>query len=124
MDFVSDQLAQGRRFRTLNIVDDFSRECLAITAAFSMPAMNVASILSTLLKSRGKPNSIVVDNGPEFTSRVLNQWAYENEIQLDFIHPRKPSGNAFIESFNGEFRDECLNMSWFKNMTQASLLNP
>ena len=84
-----------------------------------MPAMDVASILSELLKSRGKPNSIVVDNGPEFTSRVLDQWAYKNEINLDFIRPGKPSDNAFIESFNGKFRDECLNMNWFNNMTQA-----
>lgn len=119
MDFMADQLADGRRFRTLNIVDDSTRECLGIRVARSIPGEHVAEALDRVLRDRGKPDSIVVDNGPEFTSRALDAWAYEKDITLDFIQPGKPIQNAFVESFNGKFRDECLNEHWFLGIKDA-----
>lgn len=103
IDFMADQLADGRRFRTLNVVDDGTRECLAIRVDTSLPGSKVADTLDRLVRFRGKPDAIVMDNGPEFTSRALDAWAYENSILLDFIQPGKPIQNAFVESFNGKF---------------------
>jgi len=113
MDFVSDGLAYGRRFRCLNIVDDYTRECLAIEVDTSLPGLRVAQVLQRLAELRGLPKSITVDNGPEFAGRALDAWAYQVGVKLSFIRPGKPVENAYIESFNGKFRDECLNEHWF-----------
>jgi putative transposase len=119
MDFVADTLGDGRTFRVLNVVDDFSREALATEVGRSIPGSRVARVLDRVAGARGLPSTIVVDNGPEFTSRVLDQWAYERGVELHFIQPGKPVQNAFVESFNGKFRDECLNQSWFVSLADA-----
>jgi len=119
MDFMSDALFNGRRFRALTIVDNFSRECLGINADQSIKGEHVADILDEIVDQRGVPKSIRVDNGPEFVSKALDKWAYENKVELDFSRLGKPIDNAFIESFNGSFRDECLNINWFLSMEDA-----
>jgi putative transposase len=119
MDFVSDSLATGRSFRTLNIVDDYTRECLAIEVETSLTGERVARVLQRLLTGDQKPQMIVVDNGPEFTSKALDAWATRNKVHLRFIDPGRPMQNAFIESFNGRFRDECLNQHWFISLEEA-----
>lgn len=119
MDFVSDSLADGRRLRCLNIVDDCTRECLAIEVDTSITGSRVKAVLQRLADTRGLPLSITVDHGPEFEGQVLDAWAYEAGVQLSFIRPGKPNENAYIESFNGKFRDECLNEHWFISMAQA-----
>jgi len=119
MDFVSDGLADGRRLRCLNIVDDCTRECLAIEVDTSITGSRVKAVLQRLADTRGLPLSITVDHGPEFEGQVLDAWAYEAGVQLSFIRPGKPNENAYIESFNGKFRDECLNEHWFISMAQA-----
>ena len=116
---MSDQLADERRFRTFNLVDDFTRKCLAITVGTSLPGSSGVETLDAVCQTRGYPKQIVVDNGPEFTSRVLDAWAYAHGVTLDFIDPGKPQQSAFTESFNGKFRDECLNMHWFFNLQDA-----
>jgi putative transposase len=119
MDFVSDSLATGRRFRTLNIKDLFTHEAVAIHVDFSIPGDRVAEILNSL-KAKGKcPKSIIVDNGTEFTSKAMDVWAYQNGVELKFIQPGKPIQNAFIESFNDKFRSECLNLNWFESIFHA-----
>lgn len=119
MDFVSDQLANGRCFRTLNIVDNYTRESLAIEVDVSLSGQRVARVLDRLVALRGTPKNIVMDNGPEFTSRALDAWAYQNKVNLAFIAPGKPTQNSFAESFNGKFRDECLNQHWFMSLNDA-----
>lgn len=119
MDFVSDGFVDGRRLRCLNIVDDFTKECLAIEVDTSLPGRRVVSVLERLAESRGLPQSVTVDNGPEFVSKVLDEWAYRQQLHLRFIEPGKPQQNAYIESFNGKFRDECLNEHWFLSMRHA-----
>jgi putative transposase len=119
MDFVSDGLADGRRLRCLNIVDDCTRECVAIEVDTSLTGTRVRAVLERLADTRGLPRSITVDHGPEFEGQVLDAWAYERNVQLSFIRPGKPNENAYIESFNGKFRDECLNEHWFLTMGQA-----
>ena len=120
MDFVTDSLADGRRFRCLTIVDDYTRECPAIEVDTSIPSERVIEVLERLGQERGAfPKAIVVDNGPEFISRALDQWAYARGVQLIHIEPGKPVQNAFIESFNGTFRDECLNQNWFVLLREA-----
>lgn len=119
MDFVSDGFVDGRRLRCLNIVDDFTKECLAIEVDTSLPGGRVVSVLERLAESRGLPQSVTVDNGPEFVSKALDEWAYRKQLQLRFIEPGKPQQNAYIESFNGKFRDECLNEHWFLSMRHA-----
>lgn len=119
MDFVSDQLVSGQRFRGLTLVDIYCRESPAIEVARSMPAVRVVETLNRLKETRGLPEVIVLDNGPEMISLALDQWAYENNVKLHFIEPGKPTQNAFIESFNGTFRDECLNMHWFYSLDDA-----
>ncbi|ANA35842.1 IS3 family transposase ISDet2 [Ralstonia mannitolilytica] len=118
MDFVSDGLAYGRRFRCLNVVDDYTRECLVIEVDTSLPGLRVKQVLERLKEMRGLPASITVDNGPEFA----DAWAYEAGVTLSFIRPGKPVENAYIESFNGRFRDECLNEHWFVSMRHARQL--
>lgn len=119
MDFVSDQLASGGRIRTFNVVDDFSREALAIAVDFSLPALAVTRVLDAIATARGLPKLIVVDNGTEFTSIVFDQWARRNGVAVRYITPGKPVENAYIESFNGKFRDECLNQEWFASLVDA-----
>lgn len=119
MDFMSDVLADGRRLKTLNIVDDATRECPVIEADTSISGQRVARVLDHVGLIWGLPKRIVVDNGPEFTSKALDQWAYRNGVELVFIRPGRPIENCFIESFNGRFRDECLNLHWFKDLEDA-----
>jgi putative transposase len=119
MDFVSDQLANGRRFRVLNIVDDFSRECVGQLTAISIGGRQVARFLDQLIQQRGRPATIVSDNGTEFTSKSMFFWAKENGVVLHFIQPGKPMQNAFVESFNARFRDGCLNQHWFRDLDEA-----
>ena len=119
MDFVSDRLADGRPFRCFTLVDDFTRECGAIEVSQSFPAWRVVHILDRLISERGRPRSIVCDNGPEFAGRVLDAWAHAHGIALQFIRPGKPVENAYIESFNGKLRAECLNAHWFPTLDHA-----
>lgn len=105
MDFVGDQLNDGRRFKVFNVVDDFTRECLACEAEPSITSERVVRILEGIAARRGYPNAMVMDNGPEFTGRKLEIWAWQHGVQLDFIQPGKPVQNAYIESFNGKLRD-------------------
>lgn len=121
MDFVTDALTDGRVFRTLNIIDDFSRECVAIEVDTSMGGARVARVLARLAAQRGLPERIVMDNGPEFTSKALDTWSHAAGVKLHFIRPGKPTENAFVESFNGRFRDECLNENWFTNLLDARM---
>ena len=119
MDFVSDGLADGRRLRCLTIVDDCTRECLAIEVDTSITGVRVRAVLQRLAERRGLPASITVDHGPEFEGQVLDVWAYSANVRLSFIRPGHPNENAYIKSFNGKFRDECLNEHWFVTMAQA-----
>jgi putative transposase len=119
MDFMADTLADGRTFRVLNIVDDFTRECVAIEVDKSLPGLRVVRVLERLRDTTGLPRRLVVDNGPEFAGRALDTWAYARGIDLCFIRPGKPVENAFVESFNGKFRDECLNEHWFRSLAEA-----
>ena len=119
MDFVTDSLFNGRRFRSLTIVDKFSRECLAIEVGQHIRGVDVVGVLNRITCISGIPKAISVDNGPEFISKELDKWAYEHGVTLDFSRPGKPTDNAFIESFNGSFRDECLNTNWFLSLEDA-----
>ena len=122
MDFVSDALANGRRFRTFTLVDDFTAECPVLEVDRSLTGDRVAAILERVGAVRGFPREIRCDNGPEFGSHVLDQWAYERQVRLQFIEPGKPTQNPFIERFNGRFRDECLNEHWFYSLPEAQIL--
>src|SRR5215813_13312267 len=119
MDFMSDSLYSGRRFRTLNVVDDCTRESLGIEVAFSIPSQRVTRVLDRLIWVYGKPEKLTVDNGPEFRSKHTQTWAQKSGVFLDFIEPGKPIQNAFVESFNSKFRDECLNDHWFVSIDEA-----
>lgn len=119
MDFMLDTLSSGRRFRCLTIVDEHTRECLAIHVAHSIPATGVIRVLEQLRLDRGLPDVIVTDNGSEFTSHAFDSWAYARNVKIDFIQPGKPTQNAFIESFNGTLRDDCLNLHWFQSLPDA-----
>jgi putative transposase len=118
VDFVHDQLACGRRFRILNIVDDVTRECLAATPDTSISGRRVARELTALIKRRGKPGMIVSDNGTEFPSNAMFAWAQDNRVVWHFIAPGKPMHNGFCESFNGRMRDEPLNTNWVDDYNQ------
>jgi len=119
MDFTHDNLASGRKFRTLNLMDAYTRESPRIEVDTSLPGLRVVRVLEEVARERGYPQAIQVDNGPEFISRVVDQWAFEHGVELHFIEPGKPTQNAFIESFNGKFRDECLNENWFLTLQEA-----
>jgi putative transposase len=121
MDFVADQLATGQRFRALTVIDHFSRECVLIEAAVSLPAIRVTEALDKVMAERGQPQVITTDNGTEFTSRHFDSWAHQRGIKLDFIAPGRPVENCYIESFNGKFRDECLSEHWFGSLASARL---
>jgi transposase InsO family protein len=119
LDFVHDQLACGRRFRILNIVDDVTRECLAAIPDTSISGRRVARELTALIERRGKPQMIVSDNGTEFTSNAILSWSREHRVEWHYIAPGKPMQNGYIESFNGRMRDELLNESLFLDLNQA-----
>lgn len=119
MDFMRDTLADGRVFRLLTVVDDFTRECPAIEVDTSLPAERVVQVLERVASTRSLPRTIVVDNGAEFTGRVLDAWAHTRGVALQFIRPGKPVENAYIESFNGRLRDECLELHWFLSLPDA-----
>ena len=119
MDFVQAALCSGRRFRILCVIDQFTKECLVIEVDFSINGMRVVRALDWLLLTHGKPEAITVDNGPEFAGIALDRWAYKNQVKLDFIRPGKPVENAYVESFNGKLRHECLNQHYFKTLEEA-----
>ncbi len=119
LDFVSDQLATGRRFRVLNIVDDFSRECVGQLVDVSISGARMTRYLEEVCSRRGQPSIIVCDNGPELTRKAMFFWTQGRNIKLQFIQPGKPTQNAFVESFNGKFRDNCLNQYWFRSLHDA-----
>ena len=119
MDFVADSLFNGRRLRVLTVVDDFSKECPVLEVDHSLTGQRVSRVLERVALTRGLPDVITVDNGPEFISKVLDAWAFSNGVKLHFIQPGKPTQNAYIESFNGKFRDECLNEHVFVSLHDA-----
>jgi putative transposase len=119
LDFTEDCLANGRKFRTANLKDDCTRECPAIVVDFSLPGPRVVAMLDDAASARGYPDMLVVDNGPELRGRDLDRWAHEKGVKLFFIDPGKPMQNGSIESFNGRFREECLDQSWFTSLAEA-----
>src|SRR5262249_12971637 len=119
MDFVADQLADGRRFRALTVIDLFTRECLAIDVGHGLTGRDVGATLERLRFERGLPQRIYCDNGTEFVSTAMDLWAYTHGVMLDFSRRGKPTDNAAIESFNGRFREECLNIHWFASLEDA-----
>ena len=119
MDFTQDALRSGRKFRTLNLMDGYTREALAIEVDTSLPSARVVRVLQRLQAEQRMPERIQVDNGSEFISQVVDQWACEHGMALHFIRPGKPTDNGHIESFDGRFRDECLNQFWFVNLLEA-----
>lgn len=121
MDFVSDALFDGRRFRVLTLVDHFSRVCPAVEVGSSITGKRVVGVLDRLAKTHGLPQVITADNGTEFTSRAVDEWAHRNGVKLDFIRSGKPVENAYIESFNGRLRQECLEENWFTSLEDAKI---
>lgn len=119
MDFVADHLSNGRRFRVLNVVDDFTREMVGQLVSVSINGRMVARFLTDLIDARSKPVSIVCDNGTEFKSKAMLFWSEEANVKLSFIQSGKPMQNAFVESLNGKFRNECLNQHWFRTLDEA-----
>jgi putative transposase len=119
MDFVSDVTAGGRRFRIFAVVDDFTREVLTLVVDTSIGGLRVCRELAVIAAVRGLPKLIVMDNGPEFTGKALDAWAYQVGVKLHFIRPGKPVENAYVESFNGKLRNECLNQHWFLDLEDA-----
>ena len=119
MDFVSDSLANGRRIKCLTVADDVSHECVDIATDFGISGQSVTRILDQAAIFRGYPSVVRTDNGPEFTSRVFMAWAQSHGIRHVLIQPGRPMQNGYIESFNGKFRDECLNEHWFETLSQA-----
>lgn len=119
LDFVHDQLANGRRIRVLNIVDDYSRRCVGQLVDTSISGIRLARYLDELSLTRALPAAIVLDNGPELTSKAMFFWSQKSGVKLNFIQPGKPTQNAFVESFNGRFRDGCLNQHWFSSLDDA-----
>lgn len=119
MDFVSDCVSRGKVIRMLTIVDDCTRECPVIEVDTSLGGLRVRRVLDRMAIERGLPEAIVVDNGPEFRGRALAAWSEERGVRLEFIQPGKPVQNAYIESFNGRLRDECLNANWFTSLSDA-----
>jgi putative transposase len=119
MDFVTDSIVTGRRFRALVVVDDYSRECPVIEVDTSLGGRRVVGVLEKLAELRGLPEVITIDNGPEFAGKVIDEWVYRRGVRLNFIRPGKPIENAFAESFIGRLRDECLNENWFISLNHA-----
>ena len=121
LDFVSDALTDGRRFRILCVVDDYSRECLALVADTSLSGNRVARELDIIIARKGKPRTIVSDNGTELTSMAILKWSKDRSVDWHYIAPGKPTQNAFVESFNGRLRDECLNETLFTSVRHARI---
>jgi putative transposase len=119
MDFVHDQLIDGRSFRTLTVIDNWSRESVLLEVGLRLSGESVAQALNRVSEGRGLPRSITVDHGTEFTSKALDEWAYQNGVLLDFTRPGKPTDNGLCESFNGRLRDECLNVTEFTSIEHA-----
>jgi putative transposase len=119
LDFVADQLSDGRRFRALTVLDVFTRESLAIEVGQRLQGEHVVGALNQIRQRRGVPKLIFCDNGSEFTSQIMDLWAYHNQVQIDFSRPGKPTDNAHVESFNGTLRAECLDVHWFATLTEA-----
>jgi putative transposase len=122
LDFVHDQLSGGQKFRILTVVDVYSREGLAIEVDYRLRGENVVEVLNSLVRQRGAPKFLFADNGAEFTGHLVDLWAYHHNVRIDFSRPGKPTDNAFIETFNGSLRDECLNLHWFDNLAEARRL--
>ena len=122
LDFVHDQLSSGHKFRILTVVDVYSREGLATEVDYRLRAENVVEVLNRLVRQRGAPKFLFADNGAEFTGHLVDLWAYHHNVRIDFSRPGKPTDNAFIETFNGSLRDECLNLHWFDNLAEAKRL--
>ena len=122
LDFVSDQLANGERFRALTVVDVFSREALAIEVGRNLRGEHVVAVLNRLAAQRQAPKYLFVDNGSEFSGRLLDLWAYHCNARIDFSRPGKPTDNCYVETFNGSLRDECLNVHWFETMEDAKAI--
>ena len=122
LDFVHDQLSGGQKFRILTVVDVYSREGLATEVDYRLRAENVVEVLNRLVRQRGAPKFLFADNGAEFTGHLVDLWAYHHNVRIDFSRPGKPTDNAFIETFNGSLRDECLNLHWFDNLAEAKRL--
>jgi putative transposase len=122
MDFVHDQLVTGRAFRVLTVIDQWSRESVLMEANVALTGSSVVTALEALSAHRPLPKAITVDHGTEFTSKALDEWAYRRGVTLDFIRPGKPVENAFIESFNGRLRDECLNVYAFESIAHAQAI--
>ncbi|UES60192.1 IS3 family transposase (plasmid) [Roseibium aggregatum] len=120
LDFVSDAFTDGCRFRVLAVVDDYSRECLALVADTSLSGLRVTRELDALIRLRGKPVTVVSDNGTELTSMAVLKWCQGTGVDWHYIQPGKPMQNGFVESFNGSFRDECLNAHWFLSLADAA----
>ena len=119
MDFMADQLGDGGKIRFLTVIDVFTREALAIEVGERLRGEDVATVLNRLVRQRGAPSAMFVDNGAEFTGQIVDLWAYHHKVRMDFSRPGTPTDNAHIESFNGSFRDECLNLNWFASIAEA-----
>ena len=122
LDFIHDQLSSGQKFRALTVVDVFSRESLAIEVGQRLRGEHVVAVLNRLVRQRGAPKYLFADNGAEFTGHLVDLWAYHHGARIDFSRPGKPTDNAFIETFNGSLRDECLNLHWFETIDEARRL--
>jgi putative transposase len=119
LDFITDALASGRQFRTLSVVDECTRECLALRPDVLLPSGKVAAVLDAVAAARGAPERIVLDNGPELIAKALDAWAYAAGVELKHTRPAKPVDNCYVESFHDKFRDECLNVHWFLDLADA-----
>ena len=119
MDFVSDSLANGRRIKFLTVADDFNHECVDIAGDLGISGLYVTRLLDRAALFRGYPQAVRTDNGPEFTSRAFMAWAHTDGVRHILIEPGRPMQNGYIESFNGKFRDECLNEQWFQTLHRA-----
>lgn len=119
MDFVAEEFSNGGKFRILTVVDVFTREALAVHAGHRLKGEHGVQVLNYLARHCGAPKAIFVDNGSEFTGRLMDMWVYHHGVRLDFSRPGKPTDNSFIETFNGSLRDECLNVNWFASLAEA-----
>ena len=122
VDFVHDQLSNGQSFRALTVIDVYSREALAIEVGQRLRGEHVVAVLNRLVQKHGAPRCLFADNGAEFTGQIMDLWAYHHAVRIDFSRRGKPTDNAFIESFNGTLRDECLNLHWFDDLAQTAAL--
>ncbi len=122
LDFVADQLADDRRFRALTVLDVFTRESLAIAVGQQLKGEDVVSALNQIRAKRGVPKVLFCNNGSEFTSQMMDFWAYHHQVRIDFSRPGKPTDNAYVESFNGTSRAECLDVHWFATLPESKHL--